>query len=174
MEAVSSVSFLFRFLLFVSSYFPAFLILFILLLGSFPWLAWTALGVGLVGLAALAVVLRYLSRQVPRELVVKKCRRQDTEAMTYILSYVVPFLSGMLEGRDSALAFTVFFLVLGVLYANSNLIHINPMLNLACYQIYQVEFEAEVPVILISRGRAVPGSKVRVASAGEDIFLRTG
>ena len=170
----SPVNFFFRFLLFVSSYFPAFLILFILLLRTFPWLAWAALGVGLAGLASLGVVLWYLSRQVPRELAVKACRRQDTEAMTYIVSYVVPFLSGLLEGRDSAIAFTVFFLVLGVLYANSNLIHINPMLNLAGYQIYQVELETvEGPVVLISRQRVAPRSTVRVASAGEDIYLRT-
>ena len=165
---------LFRFLLFVSSYFPAFLILFILLLDTFPWLAWTALGVGLLGLVALALVLGYLSRQNARTLTVQACRSQGTEAMTYFINYVVPFLSGLLESRNSAIAFIVYFIVLGILYTNSNLIHINPMLNLAGYQIYQVEFEKDVPVALISRGRVAPNATVRVASAGDDICLRTG
>ena len=164
----------FRLLLFVSSYFPAFLILFILLMRTAAPMAFTALGIGLVGLAALGLVLWYLSRQNPRELEVCTCRRQDTEAMTYIVSYVVPFLSGLLQGRESAIAFTVFFLVLGVLYANSNLIHINPMLNLFGYQIYEAALKGGEAVVLISRQQVKAGSKVQVASAGSEIFLRTG
>lgn len=159
-----------RFLLFVSSYFPAFLIIAILYRRRHPGVAIAALAIGLAGCAGLAAVLRYLRSLVPKSVQVVRCSRQDAEAMTYVVSYVVPFLFGVLEGPDSAVAFGVFFLVIGILYANSNMIHINPMLNVVGYRIYQVETGA-LPVTLISRYPILPGGRIDAVDAGGEIFL---
>jgi hypothetical protein len=160
-----------RFGLFVSSYFAAFLIIFILYLRRNPVLAWAALAFGLFGCLALLVVLWYLKSLIPQPLKVESCLRQDTEAMTYVVSYVVPFLSGITEGAEPALAFGVFFVVIGILYVNSNMIHINPMLNLMGYRIYRLEVQGRPPASLVTRQRVRPGATVTAVEVDEEIFV---
>lgn len=161
----------FRFLLFVSSYFPALLILFFLQLDANPWIAFGSVGIGCVGLLGLAATLAFLRRLAPRWIEVERRRGQESEVMSYVVTYLIPFVTGMLESDESALAFLVFFVVIGLLYSNSNMIQINPMLNLAGYRVYRIEGKDSDPTFLLTRRRAPRGERIAVVPMGEDIFL---
>lgn len=172
MSAVTS--FTVRLGLFVSSYFPAFLIIAILFYRRDWRVALLAVFAGVAGCLALWLTLRHLRSLVPNALEVKSCRRQDTEAMTYVVSYVVPFLFGILESPESMVAFLVFFVWIGILYANSNMIHINPMLNLFRYQICQIETDQKRTLTLIARRDVHPGDTISAVAAGGGVYLRVG
>lgn len=166
-----TVNFIFRFLLFVSSYFPAFAIVCILYWPKNRLVSFIAIGTGLLGLIALALSMLFLSSLQSLPIIPNRWRRQDTETMTYVVSYVIPFLVGGLKGTESAIAFGIFFVVIGILYANSNMVHINPMLNLVGFHLYQVEPKDSQSIILISRRGILPGYAINAVSAGNDIYL---
>ncbi len=162
---------LFRFLLFLSSYLPAFVVLAILFWNRQRGIAYGAVSLGILGIAALLVWLHVLRRRIQSQTeTVSQCRRNDTEAMTYVLSYLVPFVGGVIKGGEAAVAFAFFFLVIGILYANSNLVHINPMLNLFGYRIYEAKVGGD-SYVLVSRKRVLADEKVDVVRIGDEIFL---
>jgi hypothetical protein len=160
-----------RFLLFLSSYFPLALIFFLLFFNQRPWLAASILFVGTVGLLGMAVYLRYAQRIGAFKVNLAGIQRRDGDAMSYIVSYVIPFMSVPFSGWEQGVALSIFFVVLGILYVNSNMIHINPMLNLGGYHLYEVTLEDGGVHSLISHRRVARGQPLAVIKIGEDILL---
>lgn len=91
--------------------------------------------------------------------------------MSYIASYVIPFLAVPFNGLEQALSLIIFFIVLGVIYVNSNMIHINPMLNIIGYTLYDVTLESGSTHSLITRRHIVRGESLSVVKIGEDILM---
>jgi phosphatidylglycerophosphate synthase len=164
-------SILARFLLFLSSYFPLAAIFFILFVGKQPWVAIGILSIGLLGLLGMTWYLRVVNRIGPIQVKVRDIQRRDAEAMSYIVSYLIPFLAVPFNGWEQGFALSIFFVVLGILYVNSNMIHINPMLNLVGFHLYEITFEDGAIHSLITRRRIVRGEKLSVIKVGEDILL---
>jgi len=160
-----------RFLLFLSSYFPLALIFFSLFVAKHRWLAVAILFIGTCGLLGMYLYLRYAGRLAPIQIKVAAVQRLDPEAMSYIVSYVIPFLAVPFGGWEQGVALSIFFLVLGVLYVNSNMIHINPMLNLTGYHLYEVTLENGGVHSLIAHRRVLRGATLYVVKLGEDILL---
>lgn len=131
-----------RVLLFFSSYFPLLVIIGILF-ATKNWIV--TLVIITFGLLAVLELWRYLhDRQRNQQHSFTKIldyHRRDSEAMSYIASYVVPFASFALDTLPQILALAIFIMVLLVLYVNSNMIYINPMLNLVGYHLYEIEIE---------------------------------
>lgn len=157
--------------MFLSSYFPLALIFFVLFVSSRPYIAASILAVGLLGLLGLWIYFRQVKRLAPIRITVTGFQRLDAEAMSYIVTYVIPFLAIPFSGWEQGVALSIFFVVLGILYVNSNMIHINPMLNLAGYHLYEVVLEGGGIQALISRRRIVRGASLSVVRLGEDILL---
>ncbi|MCU1240741.1 MAG: hypothetical protein JWO71_1467 [Candidatus Acidoferrum typicum] len=137
-------------------------------------LATIALAVGVLGLVGLAVYLRSVNRLEPILVKASLVERHDAEAMAYIVTYVIPFLSIPFNGLQQGIAQSIFFVVLGILYVNSNMIHINPMLNLAGYHLYGVTLEDGGTHSLIARHRIVRGQQIRAIKLADDILLEKG
>ena len=118
-----------RIILFLSSYFPLAVIFFIVYRCTNPQFAWAALVLGALGLIGLFSYLTLVSRVSPLPLNVASVNRRDSEAMSYIVTYVIPFLAFPSEAQSKALPLLIFFLTIAVIYINSQMIHINPILN---------------------------------------------
>jgi hypothetical protein len=165
-------SLLTRLLLFVSSYFPLAAIFFVLFFNKHTVAAISVLSVGTLGLIGLAIYLRVINRFGPISVRVKDVQRRDAESMSYIVSYVIPFLAVPFNGLEQGIALSIFFVVLAILYVNSNMIHINPMLNLGRYHIYEVTLEDEtVHALISSKRRITRGQTLSAIKVGEDILL---
>jgi hypothetical protein len=166
-------SILTRILLFLSSYFPLSVIFFFLLLSKHRPLAIAILGVGGLGLVGISVYFRLARRINPTRITVAAVQRRDAEAMSYIVSYVIPFLAIPFQGVEEAISLGVFFLVIGILYVNSNLIHINPMLNLSGYHLYEISVESGATYSLITHREVIRGETLSAVKASNGIFLET-
>jgi len=164
-------SILTRILLFLSSYFPLSVIFFFLLLSKHRQLAIAILALGGLGLLGISVYFRLARRFNPTSITVASVQRRDAEAMSYIVSYVIPFLAIPFESLEEALSLGVFFLVIGILYVNSNMIHINPMLNLSGYHLYEITVESGATYSLISYREVVRGETLSAIRAASGIFL---
>lgn len=160
-----------RLLLFLSSYFPLALIFFFIFVENERWLAISILSIGVIGLIGMSIYLKKVYSLGPMQIKVATIQRRDGEAMSYIVTYVIPFLSIPFGGWKQGVALTIFFIVLSILYVNSNMIHINPMLNLAGYHIYEIALDDGGIHSLLTKRRIVRGEELSVIKIGEDILL---
>lgn len=167
-------SLLIRILLCISSYFPLILIFAIQF-----WFqgrratSLIALGVGLLGLLGLLAYLAFAKRLNPVGVTVESVNRKDGEAMSYIVSYLLPFMALPSGELADTLSLAVFLVVLGALYVNSDMMHINPMLNLIGWHIYDLTLTDGEARSLISRRRVRRGHKLQAILMSDDIFLET-
>jgi hypothetical protein len=162
-----------RSMLFVSSYFPLTLIFSIFLFDKQR--LWAVI-ILLVGLSGLLIMLLYFLLIAPRRAVlheeVAELHRRDGDVMSYIASYLIPFVTFPFSSWEQMAAIIVFMVVLMIVYVNSNMIYINPMLNLIGYHLYEVTLEhSELSHYLIIRDRIVRGERLRLVKIGESIFL---
>ena len=160
-----------RLLLFISSYFPLSLIFFILFVAKHCWVSLSILLVGVIGLFGMVIYLQTANGIAPIQVKVVGVQRCDGEAISYIVSYVIPFLAIPFNGWQQGIALSIFFLVTGILYINSNMIHINPMLNLIGYHVYEITLEDSGVYSLIARRRIKRGEVLRIITLAEHIFL---
>jgi hypothetical protein len=91
--------------------------------------------------------------------------------MSYLVTYVVPFLALPSDSWERVVALVLFFLMLSILYVNSNMIHVNPMLNALGYHVYEVTLSDGDICTLVTRRRVRRGGSLEITKLGEDLFL---
>src|ERR1700693_5744628 len=128
-----------RLILFLSSYAPLFLIIAVR-----GWKDSRSLAIALAAIAVLAVLVLFVFLHVVRKLSADKVAissviSRDGDAMSYIVTYLLPFLAVKLNDPTDAISLGVVLCVIGLLYVNSNMIHTNPVLNIAGYHIFEIE-----------------------------------
>ncbi len=162
-----------RCLLFISSYFPLSVIFCILLWEKH--LFWAVL-ILLIGLSGLVILLLYFLLIVPRRTrsheTITSLERHDGDVLSYVASYLVPFVSLDLTGTQ-IWAVLVFLVVLLIIYVNSNMIYINPMLNFLGYHLYEITIDHnEASFYLLTRQRVALQSRMHVVHIGDTTFLQ--
>ncbi|HEX3880494.1 MAG TPA: hypothetical protein VHW24_26110 [Bryobacteraceae bacterium] len=160
-----------RLLLFLSSYFPLAAIVTILFYDKHPRLAIGAITVSGLGLLGMLLYLHSARKLAPIQLTITRARRMDMEAMSYMVTYVIPFMAVPSDSSEKQAALLLFFVVLAVLYINSNMIHINPMLNVFRYHLYEVTTADGSDQILITRTRVRTGARLQVARLDDDLLI---
>jgi len=161
-----------RLLLFLSSYFPLAVIFAVqLYLQDHAIWAAASLLAGSVGLIGLTVYIRTSSRISPLTVNVENMSRHDGEAMSYIVTYLLPFIALPSSDLASGISLAVFLLVLAVLYINSDMLHINPMLNLTGWHIYEITLPNGETYTLIAKTRIRKGMEMQVIQMGDWMYL---
>lgn len=147
--------------LFITSYIPLFLIVIAKQLkdGSdyLCWGGWnrdalwccaTHFGISLVlavvtifGIGGIIVLLRNLETNLDNGQTVRvtKINNRNSEAVGYIATYIVPFLASDYTSRYECVIFFVVMALIYVIYTNSNMILINPLLSI-WYSLLEVEY----------------------------------
>ena len=162
-----------RCMLFLSSYFPLFVILFVLLGEQQPGLAWFSLGVGLLGLAVTYLYFKtVVFRRSPIKGDITSRHARGSEIMGYIASYIVPFVTFSLSSWRQIVALAIFILILGIVYIFSeDMVRVNPVFNLLGYRLYEVTVEqGKDSFALITRRRIKYGDRVLLIKVDDGIF----
>lgn len=153
----------FRVAMFLSSYSPLFALLAYTnrhVHGALPILGAVAF-LSLLGLAAVMYGAR--DERGPR-LVVAHAKPQDGDVLAYIATYLIPFLGLDLSKHDDIVVLCVFLLVLMLVYVNSSMIFVNPILSVAGYHSFEIEDPDGHTYALLSRRDDVePGTVLRPA-----------
>ena len=164
-------SILTRLLLFFSSYFPLTVVIAIVFFEKNVYVALGALLLGFIGLFGTLFYLRHASTLSAVRVKVKGHQRKDGEAMSYILTYLIPFAVLPSAEWEKIVSLGIFFVVLALLYINTNMIHVNPMLNIFGYRIYELSMDDGAVHALITKRRVIRGSEIKVVEIDEDIYL---
>jgi hypothetical protein len=162
-----------RVLLFFSSYFPLFLIIGILVFSK-SWIV--ALVIFVADSVFVYALWRYLrTRKRDNQHSFSKVtgyQQRDSEAMSYIASYIVPFATFSLDAIPQLLALIVFIVMLLILYVNSHMIYVNPMLNIMGYHLYEIEVEhGDRTIYYLARKRLARKEIIHYVSISDDVWL---
>jgi hypothetical protein len=115
--------------------------------------------VSIVGLVVVMVARR--NDKGPR-LVVAHSRPKDGDVLAYTATYLLPFLGLDLSRSNDIVLLSGFLVVLGVVYINSNMLFVNPLLSLAGYHSFEVIDEDGHEYSVIARRRDLdPGVAIR-------------
>lgn len=165
-------SLLARVVLFLSGYGPLFLIFSIQYYPRYRLWALLPLLIGGCAFLGLLFFIRWVRQGAPCPLKVASVQRKDAEVIAYMFAYVFPFLGLNVADVASVVSLAVFFLVLLVLNVSSNMVHINPALNLLRYHVDEVSTaEGHSHTLLSRRGRLVAGTELTVVPIGDDISM---
>jgi len=74
---------------------------------------------------------------------------RDELVTTYILVYIFPFVVLDFSEIMNWIAFIIFFLVIGIIQVRSSHLHVNPVLSLIGYRVYEIE-TGEKTVLLVA------------------------
>ena len=160
-----------RFVLFLSSYIPLWVIFAVV-----TWQERQKLALSFVTLAILSFIgtVTYLclaQRLAGIDMAVEIIRRKDSDTMSYIASYIIPFAATPFDKIEQIIAVAVFLVVLCAVYVNSNMVHINPLLSLMRYNLYEIEDADGNPYFLMSKRSLRRGDTVRGIDLASGIFL---
>jgi len=160
-------------MLFFSSYFPLMLIFSILL---WETQGYWASGILTVGIVSLLITFLYISRRKHKggvsQTKVTKVEKRDENVVSYIVSYLIPFVTFPLDRPGQIAALLVFVGILLILYVNSNMIYINPMFNLVGYHLYEITIESDqMPHYLIARQGIRPNKMLYFVEISTNVYL---
>lgn len=162
-----------RCMLFFSSYFPLMFIFSILLWRTQR--SW-AIGILTVGIVSLLITFLYMNRRNRKggvsQAKITEVEKRDENVVSYIASYLIPFVTFPLDKPEQLAALLVFVGVLLILYVNSNMIYINPMFNLLGYHLYEITIESDLMShYLIARRGIKPNKMLYFVEISDNVYL---
>lgn len=161
-----------RIILFLSSYAPLLLILAVRNAAHQRMVALTLGGIAVASVLVLVAFLHSSQHLAADTLTIQSVTAKDGDAMSYIVTYIFPFLDVPLNEPAKAASLIIMFAVLGLLYVNSNMICTNPMLNMRGYHIYEVEtIDGKVSALITRRSYLRVGSELPAIPLGDYVLL---
>jgi len=161
-----------RYVLFASSYSPLTLAFGILYLRSSRPTAVALFVLAAASVALLCAMLRVVGGMARQPLVVESSARKDSDTLSYLATYLIPFALSPPKDAYEGCALAVFVIVLGFLYVNSNMIYINPVLSAMGYHLYEVAPQnSKRTVILLTRTADDVPETVNVVEMSRRIYV---
>lgn len=168
-------SLLTKIILFLSSYLPLWVIFEIQFSSkNNKYSAMVAAGFAVLAVICLLGLFFYIhiTKTInPVSLKITDLNRRDGEAMSYIVSYLLPFIVLPSSNTEDLIGLWIFIGVLAVLYINSDMIHINPVLNIIGFHVYEVKREDKHICTIISRKKIRVNQEIQVHQIGDDLFI---
>jgi hypothetical protein len=134
-------------------------------------LAWIILGAtALLSVVVLLALMRTYRGATGPPLTVRHAKPRDTEVLSYIASYLIPFFSLDLSKPDDAITLVVFLAVLCVVYINSSMLLVNPILSFCGYRAWDVTDSDGHEYMLVTRRTPAPSQVLEPLKVGD--YLR--
>lgn len=128
----------FAFGLFLSSYSPAFLILAVRAFDRCWGLFAVSLALAVVSAGAFLAFIHFARQGGPFQGEVLDVEPRDFELAAYVASYLLPFVTVIGAGAQDIIALALFLVFIGVIWVNTGLVYLNPLLSIAGYHVYIV------------------------------------
>lgn len=158
-----------RFLMVYSAYTPLFVIMAIRFTDSTAM--WVCIVLAALGAASLLGLLR-LERDINAPThVASKVVDHGGEAISYLASYLLPFVTVGDPGMRDAIGYAVFFGVAVAVHLRSSAIQVNPLLFVFGYMILRVETEGGREVLLITKKRPHVGDEFAASEIDTDVLM---
>lgn len=158
-------------ILFLSAYTPLGVITSLLVWTQSRIAAGIVAGAVVLSLLALGLFIRDLkTNSEPVLLPVDQIQQRDGELVSYVVTYALPFLAIPFESVRVSVGLTIFFLVIWYMQVKLNLLHINPILAVFNYHLYDVTTNGSVQILLSKEDR-IAVDVINVVRAGNGSVL---
>ncbi|MBU7046197.1 MAG: hypothetical protein HXS54_07130 [Theionarchaea archaeon] len=160
-----------RSLLFVSAYTPLLLIFalqYFDVRSSDFWICVVALFLANFIWVPVFIVSRGWSTRV---FIVKKSKNRTSDALDYIIAYIIVFLGFQLEKWQDAASIIILLTVIFFVYIHSNLLFINPVLNIFGYKIHDVEIVTGENIVLITKRFKIRPGNIETKKMSDNIYI---
>lgn len=126
-----------------------------------------------LGLAAAAWILAAESAKGPAGFGIDKIEDQGSEVIGYLASYLLPFVT-LSEPSDRDVAgYALFLLVLALVYVQSDLLQVNPLLYAFRRRVVKVTTKAGWQAYLITPRLPLPGETILATTLSPGVLIRT-
>jgi hypothetical protein len=159
-------------ILFISSYAPLFLISAALALRKNITLAFILAETAMFSWFILELFIFFTFEKInPEKFTVDAFQKKNSEALSYVVTYLFPFMIDFSKSYLEMAAFLVLFILVGFLYINSNMIHMNPILNLRGWHIYDTTLPSGVTQTILVKSTLHKRLEIDVVAIGENIYI---
>lgn len=102
---------------------------------------------------------------------IKSIKPQHKEYITYLGTYILPFVALETKTVFDMVAITFMFLTIGFIFSKTTLIYTNPTLAFFGYDIFEIETEEGKTYDCITKDSFTIGDKPRGLKLGENTFI---
>lgn len=158
-------------LLFVSSYIPLWLVLIVVNGRQLGWLVFAPVTCLLAGVVGIVALFEWVRTESSVPLRVRTVERNDVENVTYVVTYLFPFVGSLFTNPTAGLGLAILFVFVMAVYVQANLVHINPVLTLLGWHVYRIESVDGNELVLMSNQKAVKrGSTLAAVRVSEGLW----
>jgi len=129
----------FAFALFLSSYSPAFLILAVRSVDRSGTLFWISIVLAALSAGAFLLFIHVARTGGPFRATVEDVEPRDGDLAAYVATYLLPFVVVFGATVQDVIALGLFLFFIGLLWVNSRMVYLNPLLALIGYHVYVVQ-----------------------------------
>ncbi|MEM3858330.1 MAG: hypothetical protein QW478_02855 [Candidatus Micrarchaeaceae archaeon] len=117
-------------------------------------------------------VFRIAKGWTKKTLTVKKSINRTSDALNYIIAYIIAFLGFQFDKWQDWVALIILLTTIFFIYIHSNLIFVNPLLNIWGYKIYDVEVMERGHLVVITKKSILKeDEKIQLKSLSDNIYL---
>lgn len=161
-----------RLTLFLSSYSPLLVILAMRAWNTNRTLAAFFGTLALVSLVFLSLFLRKARAISPELVKVEGVSSMASETLSYVVTYLFPFLGVDYSDTLGLLSLAILFMVLAVIYVRANLIHVNPLLLMVGVQVFRIRTGSGKEIAVLTRRDHIPiHSQLRLIPLGDYVSM---
>jgi len=117
------------------------------------------------------VLIRSIKKVVPSEENINIIELKNSEFLTFIVTYLVPFFGFDLD-VPTIISSIIIFLIIGYIYVDTSLFCVNPLLKLIFgYNLYEVMINANKSYLLSKSKLAHGEHSLKLNGLGESIYI---
>lgn len=139
------------------------------------WGVWKVVGgllvLAVVSVLALLVFMGQAKRIRPNSIAVADVRQKDSEVLSYIVTYLVPFLAVDKTKPEQAVAMVGLFILICLIYIQTSMLYVNPVLTILGYNLVEVTTDRKDTMMALTSRKLRPGDTANVSKMGESILL---
>lgn len=156
--------------LFLSSFIPLFGIIIIRNLDAIPIVVGFGSLIAIVSIV-LAIMFFQVSRISGKYLNIDRVENANKVSLEYFVVYIVPFLTVDFLALTDLASMAILFGIMAYMYVKSDLIYMNPMLNLFRLNIFKVRLQDGEEVIVISKRKKKDLATEEVIELAENVLI---
>lgn len=158
--------------LFISAYTPLFIILSIYLLEEYFVLSLILIIITVIADLIFYLLIKGSKNFTETVYTVKNSENRTANSLNYVVAYVVAFLGISFSKWQDFVTLIIIMATIYVVFINSNLIFVNPLLNVFNYRIFSIEVEEGGKIILITKTKKLEkNDKINIRNIADDIYI---
>ena len=131
-------------------------------------------GVTLVGIIGCSFLFSNLKKKQGNNVKIVDVTNRNSESVGYIATYIIPFLFQNFSSAYEVFAILFMLIIIYTSYVNSNMLLINPVLNLFKYSLFEVQFESKgvkkSGLVIIKSSAIEENSNIKLSPIGFKLY----